>query len=55
MKIEREADRQRKVKYGEANGAAVADIVSESGEGKLGEGGEVGVANKSGGEIASEG
>ena len=55
LKIERETERQRNVKYGTANGAAVAAINSETGGGETGEGGEVGVANSSGGDITDKG
>lgn len=54
LKIERETERQRNVKYGTANGAAVAAINSEAGEvegEELGESEDVFVADKSVGEV----
>ena len=56
LKIEREAERQRNVKYGTANGAAVATVNSDADEGeggKLGEGGDDGGADKSGEEVTA--
>ena len=55
LKIEREAERQMNVKYGTANGAAVAAVTSDADEGEgreLGESGNDGETDKSGEEVS---